>query len=76
MLKNTELVRVFTIYRQEVRPFTDKQIEAFVPQPVVDKTPQQLRGYIEGLDPTTKRPFMQEVIEGLSNSTETKTAPT
>ena len=40
--------------------------QAFVPQPVVDKTPQQLRGYIEGLDPTTKRPFMQEVIEGLS----------
>jgi hypothetical protein len=40
--------------------------QAFVPQPVVDKTPQQLRGYIEGLDPTTKRPFMQEVIEALS----------
>ena len=40
--------------------------QAFVPQPVVDKTPQQLRDYIEGLDPTTKRPFMQEVIEGLS----------
>ena len=40
--------------------------QAFVPQPVVDKTPAQLRGYIEGLDPTTKRPFMQEVIEGLS----------
>ena len=40
--------------------------QAFVPQPVVDKTPQQLRGYIEGLDPTTKRPIMQEVIEGLS----------
>ena len=40
--------------------------QAFVPQPVVDKTPQQLRGYIEGLEPTTKRPFMQEVIEGLS----------
>ena len=37
-----------------------------MPQPVVDKTPQQLRDYIEGLDPTTKRPFMQEVIEGLS----------
>ena len=40
--------------------------QAFVPQPVVDKTPEQLRGYIEGLDPVTKRPFMQEVIEGLS----------
>src|SRR5438477_76068 len=40
--------------------------QAFVPQPVVDKSPQELRGYIEGLDPTSKRPFMQEVIEGLS----------
>src|SRR5262249_43688560 len=40
--------------------------QAFVPQPVVDKTPEQLRGYIEGVDPTTKRPFMQEVIEGLT----------
>ena len=31
--------------------------QAFVPQPVVDKSPEQLRGYIEGVDPTTKRPF-------------------
>jgi two-component system, NtrC family, sensor kinase len=27
MLKNDELVGVFAIYRQEVRPFTGKQIE-------------------------------------------------
>jgi hypothetical protein len=40
--------------------------QAFVPQPVVDKSREQLRGYIEGVDPTTKRPFMQEVIEGLT----------
>ena len=26
MLKDNELVGVFTVYRQEVRPFTDKQI--------------------------------------------------
>ena len=37
----------------------------FVPQPVVDRTPEQLRGYIEGTDPISKRPFMQEVVEGL-----------
>jgi hypothetical protein len=40
--------------------------QAFVPQPVVDRTPAQLRGYIEGVDPVSKRPFMQEVIEGLT----------
>ena len=27
MLKDKELVGAFVIYRQEVRPFTDKQIE-------------------------------------------------
>jgi hypothetical protein len=40
--------------------------QAFVPQPVVDRTPAQLRAYIEGSDPTTGRPFMQEIIEGLT----------
>jgi len=38
-----------------------------VPQPVVDLTPAELRAYIEGTDPISKRPFMQEVIEGLSS---------
>jgi hypothetical protein len=37
-----------------------------VPQPLVAQTAEQLRGYIEGPDPTTKRPFMVEVIEGLT----------
>ena len=41
--------------------------QAFVPQPVVDRTAAQLRGYIEGVDPVSKRPFMQEVIESLSS---------
>jgi hypothetical protein len=40
--------------------------QAFVPQPVVDRTPAQLRAYIEGTDPISKRPFMQEVLEGLT----------
>src|SRR5580658_11024677 len=40
--------------------------QAFVPQPVVDKSPAELRSYIEGTDPVSKRPFMRELIEGLS----------
>ena len=40
--------------------------QAFVPQPVVDRSPRELRAYIEGTDPVTGRPFMQEVIEGLT----------
>ena len=40
--------------------------QAFVPQPVVGRTPAELRAYIEGTDPVSGRPFMQEVIEGLS----------
>jgi hypothetical protein len=40
--------------------------QAFVPQPVVGRTPAELRFYIEGPDQISGRPFMQEVIEGLS----------
>jgi hypothetical protein len=40
--------------------------QAYVPQPVVDLSPEQLRAYIEGVDPVSKRPFMQEIIEGLT----------
>lgn len=39
---------------------------AFVPQPVMGKTPGELRAYVEGNDTVTGRPFMQEVIEGLT----------
>ncbi|MDP6874940.1 MAG: UGSC family (seleno)protein [Alphaproteobacteria bacterium] len=46
---------------------TPTQRQAFVPQPVVGRTPAQLRGYIEGLDPISNRPVMQEIIEGLAN---------
>src|SRR5690242_13148472 len=46
--------------------------QAFVPQPVVGRTPAQLRGYIEGADPLSKRPFMQEVIEGLTRPLDDK----
>jgi hypothetical protein len=40
--------------------------QAYVPQPVVDRSAADLRAYIEGTDPVSKRPFMQEVIDGLT----------
>jgi hypothetical protein len=40
--------------------------QAYVPQPVVDRSAAQLRAYIEGQDPISKRPFMQGVLEGLT----------
>ncbi len=43
-----------------------KTRQAFVPQPVVDKSAAELRAYVEGVDPVSRRPFMQEVIEGLT----------
>ena len=39
--------------------------QAYVPQPVVDRSATDLRAYIEGQDPISKRPFMQEVLDGL-----------
>src|ERR1700730_17151576 len=38
----------------------------FGPQPVMGKSAGELRAYVDGNDPTTGRPFMQEVIEGLT----------
>jgi hypothetical protein len=40
--------------------------QAFVPQPVVGRTPGELRAYIEGDDPVNKRAFMTEVLEALT----------
>ena len=40
--------------------------QAFVPQPVMGKTAAQLRAYVDGRDPLSGRPVMQEVIEGLT----------
>src|SRR5262244_2425392 len=40
--------------------------QVFVPQPIMGKTPRELRAYIDGRDPITGRPVMQEVIEGLT----------
>ena len=40
--------------------------QAFVPQPIMGKTAAQLRAYVDGTDPITGRPVMQEVVEGLT----------
>lgn len=39
---------------------------AFVPEPVADQPPAKLLSYIEGDDPVNGRPFMQQVIDGLT----------
>ena len=41
---------------------------AFVPQPVMGKTAEQLRAYVWGNDPVTGRPVMEEVVEGLTTA--------
>jgi hypothetical protein len=38
---------------------------AFVPQPVMGKTTEELRAYVYGTDPVTGVPVMQEVVAGL-----------
>jgi hypothetical protein len=38
----------------------------FVPQPVMGKSEAELRAYVEGTDPATGKPVMQEIIEGLT----------
>src|SRR5687768_8327297 len=45
-----------------------KMRQAYVPQPVMGKSPAELRAYIEGKDMVSGRPFMQEVIDGLTTS--------
>src|SRR2546425_11861977 len=40
--------------------------QVFVPQPVMGRSPRELRAYVDGQDPLTGRPVMQEVIEGLT----------
>ncbi len=40
--------------------------QVFVPQPIMGRTAAQLRAYVDGADPITGRPVMQEVVEGLT----------
>jgi hypothetical protein len=43
-----------------------RQRFVFVPMPVMGKSPPELRAYLEGDDPITGRPVMEEVIEALT----------
>ena len=42
--------------------------QVYVPHPVMGKSPEELRAYVDGNDPATGRPVMQEVVEGLTGS--------
>jgi len=44
--------------------------QVFVPQPIMGKTPRELRAYVDGSDPITSRAVMQEVVEGLTRTRE------
>jgi hypothetical protein len=44
MLKDDNLIGCISIYRQEVRPFTDKQIELVTPSPPKPSSPSRTRG--------------------------------
>src|SRR3990170_851751 len=46
--------------------------QVFVPQPIMGKTAAQLRAYVDGADPITGRPVMEEVIEGLTQPLDPK----
>jgi hypothetical protein len=40
---------------------------AFVPQPVMGKTTAELEAYVNGIDPISGRPVMQEIVEALTH---------
>jgi hypothetical protein len=40
----------------------------FVPQPVMGKTAAELRAYVDGLDPITGQPVMQEIVAALTTA--------
>ena len=44
----------------------------FVPQPVMGKSPPELRAYVDGVDPVTGVPVMQEVIDALTRPLSTE----
>ena len=46
----------------------------FVPQPVMGKSAAELRAYVDGNDPVTGRPVMQEIVEALTSSADAEGA--
>jgi hypothetical protein len=40
--------------------------QVFVPQPIMGKTAAELRAYVDGPDPLSGRPVMQEIVAGLT----------
>src|SRR4029450_10428774 len=44
--------------------------QAYTPHPVVDQSATHLRAYIDGSDAISGRPFMQEVLDGLTSPLE------
>jgi hypothetical protein len=46
--------------------------QAFVPQPVVGRSPAELRAYIQGTDPVQKSSFIESVIGGLTRPLDDK----
>jgi hypothetical protein len=49
--------------------------QVFVPQPVMGKTAGELRAYVDGADPLTGRPVMQEVVDALTRPLDEKLGP-
>jgi hypothetical protein len=42
--------------------------QVYLPHPVMGKTPEQIRAYVFGVSPISRKPVMQEVLEGLTQA--------
>jgi hypothetical protein len=42
--------------------------QGYLPHPVMGKTPEQIRAYVFGVSPISRKPVMQEVLEGLTQA--------